>query len=263
MKEQTILEVFQESVKANAAEVSNLEKQMAGRVKDVEKTLERTRADLMRERALFDKLRGEYEALEGNIEAEVRAGLEQTEITKARVDRGEASLDDFLKAGGEPELRKRARAAASEKLAEALKLIRAKRAEIYRLEALEAEALLNISYGYVAAPQLRREKMKLEAEAFDRALNPVVGAYTAAVLADEKAKDNLQACRQAVNNVQWEGVGLDEIRALKFDPRIREEWLDGLEKFIAAADPDKKFNGLLRAMPSDAGTPAGLYFSEA
>lgn len=266
MNQPTVLETFNETFKANAVEVANLEKQMAARVKDAERTLERTRAELTRERGLFDKLKAEYASLEAGIEGRVRVGLDATEATRAKVEAGEITLDAFLKTGlNEKQLREKARAEAAEALAAGLKLIRAKRARIYELELAEADAVYSIAYATSAAPQLRAEKMKVEAEAFTRALNPIYEARYAAARDREKAEVNNRAAQPkgGVDNIQWENIGLEEIKALMFDPRIKDEWLPSLETFIAGASPDKSYHVLLRALANEVGTPAGLYFSEA
>jgi len=258
VKEKTILEIFAETAEKNRAEVAAMEKEMAGNCREEQKNLERIRADLARERALHSKLRAEYDGLEAGIEAEVRAGLEQTEITWQKVSRDTASLDDFLKAGamGESKFREKARAGGSEKLTGALSLIRAKEARVYELEAAEAEAVYEIAYCTTAAPQLRLAKLKEETESFQRSLNPVVEALMAAQNANEKAKNNLLHSQgKHVFNILWDRITVPEIRELRFDGRIRENLIPQIETFLAKADSGAIYRGIYVAMADETGPP--------
>lgn len=261
MKEKTILEIFAETVAKNTAEVADLEKKGAAVIRDTEKSLERTRAELTRERGLFEKLRGEYAGLEAAIENEVRAGLEQTEITKSKVQTGEASLSEFMTTGlSEDKLREKARAAAREKLAGATRLLREKSAKIYELEAAEAEAAYNISHWTRAVPRLRLEQMKKEAEDFGRALNPVMDAHMAAQNSNEKAKDNLRhAQHKHVFNILWDRLTVPEIQGLLFDARIPENLIPQVESFLNTADLGAIYRGVYKAMQDETG--AGPYIA--
>lgn len=263
MSKKTILEIFEETVKANAVKVREEQERAAITCRDKEKLLEKTRAELMREWAIFEKLKGEYAGLEAGIEAEVRAGLEQTELTRAKVDRGEADLGDLLKAGGEPDLRKMARAASSEKLAGALKLIRAKSSKIYEFEAVEAEAVYGLAYSTAAAPQLRLAKMKEEIEGFQRSLNPAIESLYAAGQSKSKAEENcLHAQGKHVFNIIWDRITVPEIRDLLFDGRIPEALLPQIEAFLATADEGALYRGVYMAMMNEAGTKPYIGFTE-
>jgi hypothetical protein len=243
MKTKTILELFAEGMKKNDEALKALEKEQSGKMKDQEKDLAHIRAELEKERTLWAKLQTEYDSIEAEVETEVRAGLEKTENTRAKVDRGEITLAAFMANNlSEKDLRLKATTGAREKLAAAIRFLREKKAKIYELEVAEATAVYNLAYLVFSVPELRLKNLKYEIESFTQNLNPLANALAIAQQSREKAKINFRLTQgNRTDNLNWDSLGVDEIRGLLFDPRIGEDRFPEIEEFLSTADPDEKY----------------------
>ena len=254
--EKSILEIFNETIERDAAEVASRDKEMSASAKEQEKILEHVRADLTKERAIWANLRKEYDGLETAIEVKVRVDLKQMEITEAEVQAGKVTATEYLKTHlSEKDLRFKVRTEVEEKLGAVTELLRKKKTRIYELEDAEATAVRNLAFSAHYAPNLRAEKMKQEAEYFGRVLNPLAEALMAARNAEEKTKINLRLAqgKRGVDNLIWDDLSFAQIADLRFDPRIAESMIFQIEEFLSGADPEARFRGRYITIIGEAG----------
>ena len=250
MREKSVMEVFSETVSKNAAEISAMEKSMTARLKEREGELARVQAELKKEKSLWGKMRDEYSVLEGEIEAEVRRGVKESEIAKEKALSGEVSFTEFSKTHlDEKQIRQRVQAAAGEKFSAGAELLRRKSARLYELEAQEAALAYEIAFAVHSAPSLRLAQLKREAEDFQRFLNPLANGLYHASKVNEEAKQNLCHVQKGhVFNILWDSLTVPEIKNLLFDARIPPELRPSIEEFLGGADSALNYSGIFKCV---------------
>jgi hypothetical protein len=258
----TILETFEETAKANRKECEKQDAEMSAKAKAEERKKADAEARLEKERATLAGMMADYARIEGELTTAAAAEIESKAITAAKVQAGEASVDDFLKSGMNAKaIKKQAAGETAAKLADVMKMIREKRVQIYELESQEAEAAYHVAFSTMFIPRLRLEKLKQEVDLFTKSLNPVYEAYIIAGASSKKAKENFQLTQgYPITNIIWDSLTFEEVKNLKFDPRIPANLIPDIDAFLAKADPDEKYSGKL--VHTGGRPPVYISFSE-
>jgi hypothetical protein len=213
-------------------------------------------------RAALEGMKADYLKLEANLADQARTELQETEATVDKVRTGEVSLAAFMKDGlTAGEIKAKAQAQVDEKLAEGRRLILEKQLEIFRLEAVEAEARENVIYCSCYPGMTQVKKLKAEIETLERGIAAVNEGYYTATADKDAAKLNVALSEgRGIYGQTWDALSLDGLKDLRFDPRV-QKYAGELEAFIEKADPAKRYNVFLRVAAFD-NTP-GLTIIEA
>jgi hypothetical protein len=244
---ETMLEKFEREAAANRKDCEKQDAEMSGKAKAEERKKADLDARLEKERATLASMMSDFRRIEDELTAAAAVEIESKAITAEQVQAGTVSLDEFLKAGkNAAAIKKQAAEETAAKLADVTKLIREKRGQIYKLEFEAAEAGYNLAFCTMFTPRLRLEKLKQEVDLFSRSLNPVFENYMAAGNSQSKAEENfLHAQGKGLTNLIWDSLTFQEIRDLKFDPRIPADLLPDVDAFLSTADPDETYSGKL------------------
>lgn len=253
---QTILEIFQEGQRKDEDTVQKYADELSKKIKEREKILADVGPELEKERAILTRLKAEYAGIEAELGTAARAEIERSELTKAKVDSGEITIAEFLKAGiFEKEIQAKVKAEVTAKLDGAREIIRAKRARIFDLEFQVAEAKYNIENCTLAIPRRRLELSKQSTEAFERSLAPVYEVFAVATKNYNEAKHSRDLCEdKGIYGMKWESLTYEQLKDLRFDPRIQNtksfpDAIETLEKIIEGAKPDCYYTLILDVNP--------------
>ncbi len=263
--EKTILEIFEETEKENRKVCEKAESENAGKARAEERKLLDIRAQLENQNIILAGMMIDYRRIEGELQTAAAAEISAKSATAEKVKAGEVSVGEFLKVGMNAQaIRKQAAAETKAKLADVAKLIREKRVEIYRLKEEEATTNKNLTYLIQASPRLRLEKLKEEVESFQRSLNPVAEALMAARNVEEKAQIDFRLAqgKRGIDNLIWDDLSFAQIAALRFDPRIEENLIPEIEKFLFTADSNARFRGRYITIIGEAGGNHFIAFDE-
>jgi hypothetical protein len=243
----TLLETFEEQAKASRRECEKQDAEMFGKAKAEERKKADAEARLEKERAILAGMMVDYGRIESELTAAAQAEIESKAITAEQVQAGTVSLDDFLKSGrNAAAIKKQAADETAAKLADVEKMIREKRVRIYQLESEAAKASYNLAFCTMFTPRLRLEKLKQEADLFSRALSPLYEAYMSTGISRKNAEENfLLAEGKGITNIIWDSLTFEEIKNLKFDPRIPANLRPDIDAFLLAADPSENYSGKL------------------
>jgi hypothetical protein len=250
--EQTILEAFQAREKEIKAECDNLDREMDKKRRDHEKIQADALAKLTGAREALAAMKADYLTLESGLAAQAEGELRTTEATAEKVKAGEVSLRNFMEDGlSASAIKAKAQAQANEKLREGRRIILEKALEIFKLEAVEAEARKNIIFCATYPGQTQVKKLKAEVETLERRIGEVFSGYYLATADMDRAKLNVALSEgKSVSGTTWDALSVDELKDLRFDPRV-QKYAGDLEAFIGTADPAKRFNVFLRVAAWD------------
>jgi hypothetical protein len=243
----TILEAFREREAEIKRECEKLDKELSKKRAEQEKIQADALAKLAPARAALAGMKADYSALEARLTAESAAELRETEVTAAKVEAGTVSLKDFLESGlSEKDIKSKARVQANEKLAEGRRLILEKQLEIFRLEAVEAEARENVIYCSCYPGMTQIQKLRAEIEVLERGIAAVNAGSFAATNDKEQAKLNVALSEgRGMSGKSWDLLSVDELKDLRFDPRV-QRYAGALDAFIEKARPEARYNVFLR-----------------
>jgi len=258
-----ILEAWKVEDDRLRAENEKFDKEYAKKKRELEKNQAGLALKITALKAELAKLKRQYVELEAKVRGEEEAAIRSRTIERKAVMSGQATLDEFYKSGlAEAEIQNRARAATDAKLAEALAIIRAKGLELLKLEKDDAAARRQIiNYGVLPA-QGEVRRLRQATELLERGICDVLGSlYTADA---ERADISLRFVeRKAITCVDWDSLGLDEIRDLKFDARLSSKHLADLEAFLRAPHkPDARFRVVLSLSAKSFNRVEELFFQE-
>jgi len=260
-----ILEAWKVEDDRLRAENEKLDKEYAKKKRELEKDQAGLALKITALKAELAKLKRQYVELEAKVRADEEAAIRSRAITKEAVASGQATLDEFYKSGlAEAEIQNKARAATDAKLAEALAIIRAKGLELLKLEKDDAAARRQIiNYGVLPA-QGEVRRLRQATELLERGIADVLGSFYAADAEAERADLGLRFVeRKAITCVDWDSLGLDEIRDLKFDARLSSKHLADLEAFLRVPHkPDARFRVVLSPAAATFGRVEELFFQE-
>jgi uncharacterized protein (UPF0335 family) len=254
----SILEQFKEREREIKADADKLDKEMSVKQRGYEKAQADALEKLKRERAALDGMKTDYLKIEGELEGKAEAELRDCEMTEKKVKEGTVSLNAFMRAGlGEAELKEKAQAITDEKLAGARRLILEKQLEVFRLEVAEAEARQNVMFCQTYPGMTQVQKLKAEVQTLERSISEIYAGYSRAGFDLEQAKARVALSEdKSISGFVWNELTFDELKDLRFDPRIVPKYEAELEGFIDGADPDVRFNVFLRV--SSFGNTPGL-----
>jgi len=182
-------------------------------------------------RAALAMMTADYKKLEAELVAAARARETDAAAIGEGVKTGQFAIAEILSA---KEREQKARIEATEKLADATRLIRTLAAEIYRLEFQDAAAREAI-YRYQSYPaQMQVEKLLAEIDTLRAGIGAVQGGDTKAKYDLGRAKHNAEICggKFALEGMAWQNLDAQGLRDVRLDPRLPDAYLPELEKII-------------------------------
>jgi predicted nucleic acid-binding Zn-ribbon protein len=246
--EKTILEAFREREKEIKKECDRLDAEYGKKRLEQERVQADALGKLEAARGALATMKADYHALKSELEGKAKAELEATEITEQKVKEGKATVRELWASGlSNNALEQKARNEVQEKLTAVVKIIRAKGAEIFDLNVMEAQARKECIFATTFPGQTQVKKLEAELEVLRRGIGEVFGGYYLADVDIERAKADARLCSgRSIDSVTWDDIGYDELCDLRLDPRITNtehfKALDGLEEIITAAKPGKRYS---------------------
>ena len=258
--EPSILEAFREREDEIRKEADALDKELNKKRIEREKDQRNALAKLETARAALAKMKADYGALAVELEAKAAADLRARAVTAEKVERGEASLSEFMASGlSVDEIKTRAAAEVKTKLAEAAKIIRAKAAEIFQLELDEAQARVELVYLSTYPGQNLIARLKTEIGNLDRGLMAILGGYCDAHADRDRSKINLELCAdRSLGGLTFDSMTFEELKDLRFDPRFTDAYSANLESCISQMSAGQRCSLIL--CPGGFGRDKGLRF---
>ena len=236
---ETFLGNYRDREKKIKADCDAHDKLLKEKTRAREKELADIADKLKPKRKALEVMMADYHTLEHEFIMKAIAGSADTAAIGEQVKTGQFAIAEILNA---KEREQKAQIDATEKLRDAAKIIRTVRAEIYQLEFQDAAAREAI-YRYQSYPaQMQVEKLLAEIDTLRVGINTVQGGDTKAKYDLGRAKHNAEICRGefALQGMSWMNLSLSELRDVRLDPRLPDEFLPELEKIIAEVNPDQQ-----------------------
>jgi outer membrane murein-binding lipoprotein Lpp len=244
---ETILGNYRDRERKVKADCDAHDKLLKEKTRAREKELEAIADDLRPKRTVLAVMTADYKHLEAELTAAARARDTDAAAIGERVKTGQAAIAEILSAKG---CERKARIEATEKLADAARLIRTLAAEIYRLEFQEAAAKERI-YAYQSYPaELQVQKLLAEIDTLRVGIASVQGGGSKARFDLDRAKDNVDLCagKFALSGMVWPNLSYEEMCDVRLDPRLPDAYLPELEKILAEIKPgDARYHLTLRS----------------
>lgn len=257
---ETILQQFKQREASIKAECAKIDKQMNERRAQDEEAQRTALAALEKKREQLARLTAEYRALDDSMMAQAAESAANATATAEAAKDGRAALAEILE---RREREKQNREAATAKLADVRRVIRALAAEILELERDEAQARVGLRYSMTYPARTQTTKLKAEIETLERGIGCVLEGYAQADQDRDTATNDLAlVAGRFIYGRVWENLSFDELRALRLDPRIHEGFLLDLEKIIDRARPGALYHVTLRSAMQNPGGGAALTYRE-
>ena len=199
------------------------------------------KAEREKGQAIVARMVAEYETLEAQLEGEELKRLDAQGLTKQLLSDGTISGTEYFQKGiSDKEARERARADASEKLADLRNAIREKAFKVLELEDAEDEADYNVIFAGSYPAETMRQRLKSLVASLDASLNSPSGlGGTLASQSIHLAKhEELQIATRGYFNGSgsgWIDYDLAGLKKLRFTSSFPVDLLPELEKIIAEA----------------------------
>jgi len=228
---ETILGNYRDREKKVKADCDAHDKLLKEKTREREKELEAIADKLKPMQAALDMMTADYKKLEAEFMAAARTRDTDTAAIGEGMKTGQFAIAEMLNA---KERERKARIEATEKLADAAKLIRTLRAEIFELEFQDAAAKERI-YAYQSYPaELQVQKLLAEIDTLRVGIATVRGGDTKAKYDLGRAEHDVQMCQGkfALEGMVWKELDAQGLRDVRLDPRLPDAYLPELEKII-------------------------------